>query len=168
MLAPVRHDAICLSDLNVHCLDYGADGPPVLLLHSLSGNTRLFDGLIGAGLAQACRVLVPDLRGRGRSDMPLTGYSLDAGCSDILSLLDHFGLDRIALCGHSFGGLLALYFAAHYPERVTHLAMLDAAVQMPGHAAHDGGGRGAPGPGVSHGRVLSGGDAIRALRCAVG
>ena len=130
MLAPVRHDAISLSDLNVHCLDYGGDGPPVLLLHSLSGNTRLFDGLIGAGLAQACRVLVPDLRGRGRSDMPLTGYSLDAGCSDILSLLDHFGLDRIALCGHSFGGLLALYFAAHYPERVTHLAMLDAAVQM--------------------------------------
>ena len=130
MLAPVRHDAICLADLNVHCLDYGGDGPPLLLLHSLSGNTRLFDGLMAAGLGQACRPLVPDLRGRGRSDMPLTGYSLDAGCADILGLLDHFGLDRVALCGHSFGGLLALYFAAHYPERVTHLGMLDAAVQM--------------------------------------
>lgn len=130
MLAPVRHDAICLSDINVHCLDYGGDGPPLLLLHSLSGNTRLFDGLIAAGLGQACRVLVPDLRGRGRSDMPVTGYSLDAGCDDILRLLDHFGLDRIGLCGHSFGGLLALYFAAHHPDRVTHLVMLDAAVQM--------------------------------------
>ncbi|GGX12461.1 hypothetical protein GCM10007242_18430 [Pigmentiphaga litoralis] len=130
MLAPVCHDAIALSNLQLHCLDYGGDGPPLLLLHSLSGNTRLFDGLIAAGLSPACRVLVPDLRGRGRSDMPLTGYSLDAGCTDILALLDHFGLDRVVLCGHSFGGLLALYLAAHHPERVSHLVMLDAAVQM--------------------------------------
>jgi pimeloyl-ACP methyl ester carboxylesterase len=130
MHAAIRHDAISIDDIHLHCLDYPGTAPPIVLLHSLSGNTRLFDGLIDAGLSPGHRLIVPDLRGRGRTDAPMEGYSLADGARDFLGLLDHFGLAQVVLCGHSFGGLLAMYVAAHHPERVSALIMLDAGVEM--------------------------------------
>lgn len=127
---PRVHESLPINDIRMYCLEYEADAPPLLLLHSLSGNARLFDGLVAAGLSTNFRLLVPELRGRGRTESPLHGYSLDDGCRDLLALLDHFGIARIAVCGHSFGGLLGLYFAARNPERVSHLVILDAAAEM--------------------------------------
>jgi pimeloyl-ACP methyl ester carboxylesterase len=127
---PLVHDALPINGIRMHCLEYRSDGPPMLLLHSLTGNSRMFDGLVAAGLASSFRLLVPDMRGRGQTEAPLAGYTLEDGAHDILALLDHFGIEQVAVCGHSFGALQALYFAAHYPERVTHLLMLDAAAEM--------------------------------------
>jgi pimeloyl-ACP methyl ester carboxylesterase len=127
---PVVHDALPINDIRMHCLEYPSDGPPILLLHSLSSNGHLFDGLVAAGLASVGRLIVPDMRGRGRTEAPMVGYSLDQGCNDLIALLDRFQIDRVTVCGHSFGGLLALYFAACHPERVSRLIMLDAAADM--------------------------------------
>jgi pimeloyl-ACP methyl ester carboxylesterase len=126
---PAQHD-ITLNTIRMHCLRYPGGAPPLLLLHSLSGNGRIFDGLVAAGLTPAFELLVPDMRGRGKTEAPLAGYSLDNGCADILALLDHFALAQVAVCGHSFGALQGLYFAAHHPQRVSHLIMLDAAAEM--------------------------------------
>lgn len=70
------------------------------------------------------------MRGRGRTAAPAAGYSLDDGCDDLLAMLDHLGFARVALGGHSFGGLKALSFAARYPQRVESLVLLDAAHAM--------------------------------------
>jgi pimeloyl-ACP methyl ester carboxylesterase len=104
--------------------------PPILLLHSLSDNTYAFDAIIAAGLTDSFRVIAPDMRGRGASSRPITGYTLDDHCADIICLLDKLGLEKVNIAGHSFGALLALYFAAHYPERVLGLTMLDAAAEL--------------------------------------
>ncbi len=119
-----------IDDLKLHYLDYNNGKPPLLLLHSLSGNAFIFQGLIAAGLNNHYRLLIPDLRGRGFSDHPVGGYSLEQEARDLIAFIDKLGLERVALCGHSFGGLLAIYLAAHYPERVTKLILLDTAVAL--------------------------------------
>ena len=127
---PAQVHEVRARDLRMHCLDYAGGEPPILLLHSLTGNGRIFDGLVAAGLAPAFRLVVPDLRGRGETEKRLAGYSLQSGCDDLIALLDGLDLQRVAVCGHSFGGLLGIFFAATHPERVSHLVLLDAAAEM--------------------------------------
>jgi pimeloyl-ACP methyl ester carboxylesterase len=96
----------------------------------LTANAHSFDGLITAGLSPALRVLALDLRGRGLSDKPLTGYTMADHAADIIGLLETLQLERVMLGGHSFGGLLTLYLAAHHPQRFSRLVVLDAAARM--------------------------------------
>ena len=111
--------------IRLHYLDHGGDGPTLVLAHGLSANARFFDGLAAAGLAPRLRVLSFDLRGRGLSDAPDDGYSMDDHAADLVGALDALGLERVVLGGHSFGGLLTLYLAAHAPARVERALVLD-------------------------------------------
>ena len=92
----------------------------------LTANARCFDGLIQAGLSPRFRVLALDLRGRGLSDKPATGYAMADHAADVIGLLDSLGINQTVMCGHSFGGMLTFYLAANYPERVAKLVALDA------------------------------------------
>ncbi len=117
--------------ITLHYRDNGAASlPPLLLLHSLSDNTHVFDAIIAAGLDSRFRIIAPDMRGRGASSRPATDYGLEAHCRDIVALLNHLGIEQSFVAGHSFGGLLGLYFAAHYPQYVRGLTMIDAAAEM--------------------------------------
>ncbi len=127
---PAVSHRLRVDGVSLHCLEYPADGPPLVLLHSLTGNARIFDGLILAGLADRFRVLVPEMCGRGQSETALTRLSLADGLRHLLAWLDHFGIAAAALCGHSFGGLAALYATDRAAPRVSHLALLDAAADM--------------------------------------
>jgi pimeloyl-ACP methyl ester carboxylesterase len=60
-------------------------------------------------------VIVVDLRGKGLSDKPETGYSMEA-----------LSLPQTIIGGHSFGGLVSLYLEAIYPEKAEKLVLLDA------------------------------------------
>ncbi|HEX9754445.1 MAG TPA: alpha/beta hydrolase [Gemmatimonadales bacterium] len=121
---------VAVNGIGLHVLDHPG-GPPVLvLLHGLSANAHHFDGLVAAGLVPRCRAVAPDLRGRGLSDKPVTGYAMADHAADVLGLLDQLGLERVVLGGHSFGALLTVYLAVHAPARVTKLIMLDGAASM--------------------------------------
>jgi pimeloyl-ACP methyl ester carboxylesterase len=104
------------------------DASPMVLLHGLSANASSFAGIIAAGLSPAFRVIAPDLRGRARSGKPESGYEMADHARDVIALIDSLGLERVVLGGHSFGGYLAIYIAAHYPERVSKLVVIDAAI----------------------------------------
>lgn len=119
-----------VNGIRLHYLDHGGEGPPLLLMPGLTANAHAFDGLVAAGLSSAVRLLALDLRGRGLSDKPESGYTLAAHAADVVGLLDHLGLESVALGGHSFGGLLGLYMAARYPDRVSRLLVIDAAARM--------------------------------------
>jgi len=104
-------------------------GGPLLCLHGLTANLRCFE-LVAAGLAGTYQVLAMDLRGRGLSDKPESGYSLEHHCRDIVSLMAHLGLDRITLVGHSLGAYISLAFAAGHPELVERVVLLDGGGQL--------------------------------------
>lgn len=111
----------------LHYLDHAGAEPPILLMPGLTLNAHSFDGLIAAGLNQLRRVIAVDLRGRGLSDKPETGYTLADHAADILGLLDGLGLEQVILGGHSFGGLVSYFMAYHHPERVRQLILFDSA-----------------------------------------
>ena len=114
--------------LQLHYLEHLGGAPLIVLLPGLTANAHAFDGLIQAGLSPRFRVLALDLRGRGLSDAPAEGYTMANHAADVIGLLDALGIERATIAGHSFGGLLTFYLAAHYPARVTRLIVLDAAM----------------------------------------
>ncbi len=126
---PTEH-YILANRITLHCLDYRGDGPPVVLLHGLTANAHAFDGVLEAGLLEGARVICPDLRGRGLSSMPAFGYSMQDHAMDIIGMLDAMGLKKVILGGHSFGGLLSIYIAGLYPERVEKVILLDAGERL--------------------------------------
>ncbi len=114
--------------LEMHYLDYPGPNPAIVLLHGLSANANEFGGLAKGGLAGNHRVIAPDLRGRGRTGKPESGYAMADHAADIIALLDHLGLDRVIMGGHSFGALLSIYLAAHFPDRILKVIVIDAAI----------------------------------------
>jgi pimeloyl-ACP methyl ester carboxylesterase len=119
-----------VNNIRVHYLDHPGGEPLLVLLPGLTANAHAFDGLIEAGLSPRFRVLAVDLRGRGLTDKPPTGYTIGEHAADILGLLDHLGLQQAVVGGHSFGALVGLYLAAHFPERIAKLIILDAAARL--------------------------------------
>lgn len=122
--------------IRLHYLDHPGGAPTLVLLPGLTANAHAFDGLIAAGLSPHYRVIAPDLRGRGLSDQP-TSYTLADHAADVLGMLDALELEQVVLGGHSFGGLMTLFLAAHAPARFSRLIVLDAAMQLATTATRD-------------------------------
>ncbi|HET7270538.1 MAG TPA: alpha/beta hydrolase [Rubrobacter sp.] len=101
------------------------EGPnPVVCLHGITAQHRAFNA--AARYLGPSRGLVGvDLRGRGNSDKPDSGYGLEAHAADVVRVFDHLGLESAVLVGHSMGGFVALKTTLTYPERVRALVLLD-------------------------------------------
>lgn len=123
---------INLPAIRLHYLDSGsteATRSTLLLLHGLTANARMFEPLAGF-LAPHYRLIALDLRGRGLSDKPSTGYSMAEHAADVIGLMDALGLESCIVGGHSFGGLLTIFLAAEYGKRVERALLLDAAGKL--------------------------------------
>jgi pimeloyl-ACP methyl ester carboxylesterase len=105
------------------------EGPEVVAIHGLTANHTCWFPIAEA-LAPAARVIAYDLRGRGDSEKPAVGYSLAEHGRDLLGLLDHFKLDRAVIMGHSLGAHIAVRFAAHHPDRVAKLVLVDGGLDV--------------------------------------
>lgn len=114
---------IDLSGRRLSYLDHGGAGRPLLALHGHFGEGRTFARL-AAMLRPSWRVFAPDQRGHGESDRAAE-YSREGYVHDALALLDHLGLSRIPVIGHSLGGVNAYQLAASNPDRVSALVIED-------------------------------------------
>src|SRR6476619_5054755 len=103
------------------------DGSPVLLVHALAGRSETWDAVAGALVDRGKRVIMPDLRGHGRSGWARR-YALADFEGDLVALLDHLQLPTIDLVGHSLGGHLALRLALRAPGRVRRMVIEEAPV----------------------------------------
>lgn len=102
--------------------DVSADS--VVALHGISAHHRAFNAL-ARRVSGERGFIAPDLRGRGDSEKPASGYGMEAHAADVVRLLDHFGLESASLAGHSMGAFVAIQTALSYPERVRSLVLLD-------------------------------------------
>lgn len=108
-----------------HRAEGPGSAPPLLLGPSLGTSTALWDA-VAPELVPAHRVVRWDLPGHGGSAADLIGPGASvADLADlVLALADSLSLDRFAYAGVSLGGAVGLHLAAHFPERVTSLAVV--------------------------------------------
>ena len=100
------------------------EGPPLVLLHSFTGNLEMWRvfGYVDA-LKQDYRLILIDARGHGQSDKPHdpAAYVLEKQAADIVAVLDELGVDKAHYFGYSMGGTLGWALAKYAPERVSSL-----------------------------------------------
>lgn len=97
-------------------------GRAVVLVHGWMLSGAVWDGVIAR--LDGCRLVVPDLRGAGRSGRPATGFTVERYVSDLRTVVDAAGLDRFVVVGHSMGGLLAQVLASRMPDRLDGLGLV--------------------------------------------
>jgi pimeloyl-ACP methyl ester carboxylesterase len=100
------------------------NGKTVVLLHGKSFSGDYWAEPIKMLTAKGYRVIVPDQLGFGKSAKPDIRYSFDLLARNTKALLDKLGIEHAAIVGHSFGGMLAAYFARDYPD-VTQVLVLE-------------------------------------------
>lgn len=120
----VKRNEITLDGRVLSYLDFGGTGRVVLALHGHMDQGASWTALAGE-LATQWRVIAPDQRGHGASDRAAE-YSRDGYIADAIALLDHLGIEKVVILGHSMG--TAYMFAARHPERVEGLVNVDAPV----------------------------------------
>jgi pimeloyl-ACP methyl ester carboxylesterase len=103
----------------------GGSGSPVVLLHGFAQTGLMWRPLMPL-LAKRHTVIVPDLRGAGRSANPQSGYDKVNMAVDIHELIVSLGLERISIVGHDIGLMVAYAYAAQFPQATERVVLMDA------------------------------------------
>lgn len=106
---------------------WGGSGPVALLLHGYAENSDSWAPL-AADLMKDHTVVVPDLRGIGRSSKPAGGYDKKTQAKDIRAVVTALGYDRTFVIAHDIGNMVAYAYAAMYPNTVDRLVVMDAPI----------------------------------------
>jgi 3-oxoadipate enol-lactonase len=100
------------------------EGLPLVLVNSLGTDLRIWED-VEPLLSSGHHILSYDKRGHGLSDTLPGPYALDDHVGDVLGLAELCGFTRFALCGISIGGMIAMRFAALYPDKLASLLLCD-------------------------------------------
>jgi pimeloyl-ACP methyl ester carboxylesterase len=114
-MAEFTHDGRTIS-YDVH----GDGDRPLVLIHGLLMNRRMFDRLAPVMVEQGNTVITIDLLGHGRSDRPpeMVNYSMSFFAQQVVGLLDHLGIDKAVVGGTSLGANVTLTVAKDAPKRL--------------------------------------------------
>lgn len=96
------------------------DKPVVLFIHFSGGNLNMWEGVLPL-FEEEYSLIIPDMRGHGKSDKPLEGYHIDNMANDIYLLLRGLKVDHCHIVGSSMGAEIGLSLAASHPELVLSL-----------------------------------------------
>lgn len=104
--------------------DWGDPGAPtVLLAHGMWCDAGMFTE-VASGLADRARVLVPDFRAHGRSEVPSSVWTVADLADDLAAILDLLEVGKVVLGGFSMGGMASIEFALKYPARLNGLMLI--------------------------------------------
>ena len=123
----MRGEFVDLDGLRLYCYAFGSRGVgnPIVLVHGAFTSSHLWQDLLPR-LPQGHRVLVLDLLGHGRSDPPGEApMTVSAHAARVAALLTVLGVPTATLVGHGMGAAVSARVAAMYPERVSHLALVN-------------------------------------------
>lgn len=111
-----------INGINMYCELIGK-GEPLLMIPGLSAGTWLWSKSLKS-LSGRYKLILPELRGYGRSDKPDQPYTIKLFANDINKLLDLLSFNKVHIVGSSMGGLIAQYFASRWIEKVSSLTLL--------------------------------------------
>lgn len=114
-----------LPGLRMHTRDWGGNGHPVLLLHGLASNARIWDLTAPLVAAAGPRVAALDQRGHGQSDKPADGYDFASIDADLRNAAQMLRFARPVIVGHSWGASVAANYAARHPGDAAGVILLD-------------------------------------------
>ena len=121
-----------VNGLHMYYERHGEAGTPLVLLHGGMLTIDLnFAGLIPT-LAEHHQVIGVEAQGHGRTADIDRGITPAALAGDVVALLDHLGIDRAHVLGHSMGGAVALELAVSHPDRVRSVVPISASVRPDG------------------------------------
>ena len=117
---------LTIDGLRFHLRDWGGPdaAPPILLVHGLASNARIWD-LLAPLLAPNFRLVAIDQRGHGLSGKPDDGYDLPTIAGDLAGAIAALGWPRPLIVGHSWGANVALQLAADHPDLPAGIVLLD-------------------------------------------
>jgi pimeloyl-ACP methyl ester carboxylesterase len=124
--AGFRVEDIKVRGVTIHAR-IGGNGPAIVLIHGFGESGDMWAPL-ATRLVRNHTVIVPDLRGMGRSSKPLAGFSKMNQAADIAELMDTLHVARSDVVAHDIGNMVAFAFAEKYPERVAKLVVIDAPI----------------------------------------
>jgi 3-oxoadipate enol-lactonase len=113
-----------------HDLQGPADAPTLMLGNSLGTSSAVWDQQVDK-FAGAFRLLRYELPGHGGSPAARGPYTIGGLGAGALELLDSLGIDRVAYCGISLGGMIGIWLAAHVPDRITALGLVCTSAYLP-------------------------------------
>ncbi|MGQ4386735.1 alpha/beta fold hydrolase [Streptomyces sp. SAS_270] len=123
-----KRSALTINGRTLSFVDFGGAGLPLIALHGHMSEGMSYADLAGR-LAPDWRLIAPDQRGHGASDRA-ADYSREGYVADVEALMNHLGLERAVLLGHSLGAINAYQFAARHPERVTALINAEGCAEL--------------------------------------
>lgn len=128
VLEPTRID-VPVSGGKLRTAVWGEEGPVVLAVHGITASHMEFPSLV-QHLGEGIRMVAPDLRGRGGSSHLPAPFGMRAHAADLVAILDHLGVKRAVVVGHSMGGFVGTVMALHHPERVSELILVDGGIPI--------------------------------------
>ncbi|MDR0787249.1 MAG: alpha/beta hydrolase [Gemmatimonadota bacterium] len=116
-------------DMRMAYMDVPPTGTPngqaVIVLHGMNFYGGAYGPTAAALSAAGFRVVLVDQIGYGKSSKPIVPYDLNFFVSNTKAVLDHLGIEKLAVVGHSMGGMVATRFAMVYPQTTTHLVLVN-------------------------------------------
>jgi pimeloyl-ACP methyl ester carboxylesterase len=120
---------VALNGMEMYYKAFG-EGEPLVLLHGFGGSGHVWAEVVPA-YAPHFRVIVPDLRGHGRSTNPSGEFTHRQSALDVFALLDSLGVDRFRAVGNSTGGMTLLHMATRQPNRIEAMVLIAATSYFP-------------------------------------
>jgi pimeloyl-ACP methyl ester carboxylesterase len=121
-----RSRTVTLPDARLHYWR-GGRGAPLVFVHGFGTEAAVNWHEQLVTFASEHDVIAPDMPGFGSSERLVDTNCIALQVRCLRALLDHLGVDRVGLVGHSMGGWISLAFAAAHPDRVQRLVVVDAA-----------------------------------------
>ena len=123
---------VTVDGIRFHALDWGGDGPPLVLVHGGRRTGRSWNA-VARRLRDAFRVIALDTRGHGESGAPETGYRAREGAADMAGIIDELHLPPHYILSHSYGGAISGLYATEHPDRVLGMVMVEPVPDGPAH-----------------------------------
>jgi non-heme chloroperoxidase len=112
-------------DVTISYEVHGSGDRNVVLVHGWGLSSVSYEELLKQLDTSGLRLIVPDLRGTGRSSAPSTGYTLENYVSDVMAVANDARADKFVIVGHSMGGQIAMWIASKHPDRVLGQALIN-------------------------------------------